>query len=294
MKMLSPSTFLSWRYALVLWVPLGLLLAGQAPAATLVSLGNASGFGVLAATTITTAAGPLLGSTIIYGDIGVSPGTAITGTENLTVNGINHGRDSLTDLAQISLTAAYNDADSRTPDTNYFGVTDLGGMTLPPGVYHGDSSLAVTGTLTLNAGGDPNAVWIFQAESTLVTATYSNIVLSGGAQSSRVFWQVGSSATLETYSHFEGTILASTSISAKTHATINGGLLALGGAVTLDQNSISAKTNATIDGGLLSLEAVAATPEPSQVLLAGVPAAIGLGALLRRRVRPHPACAAEL
>lgn len=108
-----------------------------------------------------------------------------------------------------------------------------------PGVYNGESSLGLTGILTLDAMGDPDAIWIFQAASTLITASASSVNLIGGAQASNIFWQVGSSATLGTNSDFAGNILASESITATTNASIDGGLYALNGAVTLDSNAIS-------------------------------------------------------
>jgi uncharacterized repeat protein (TIGR01451 family) len=135
------------------------------------------------------------------------------------------------------LTAAYNDAAGRTPATSVSG--DLGGRTLTPGAYNSASSLGLTGTLTLDAQGDPNGVFIFQMGSTLITASASQVVLTGGAQAANVFWQVGSSATLGTNSTLSGNILALTSITATTGATIHGRALAINGAVTLDSNTIT-------------------------------------------------------
>jgi uncharacterized repeat protein (TIGR01451 family) len=114
---------------------------------------------------------------------------------------------------------------------------DLGGLTLTPGLYNSTSSLGITGTLTLNGQGNPNSVFIFQVASALTTATSSQVVLIGGAQASNIFWQVGSSATLGTYSIFNGTILAQASISLGTGAALNGRALARTGAVTLDTNT---------------------------------------------------------
>ncbi len=132
--------------------------------------------------------------------------------------------------------AAYNDAAGRLNGVLY---AELGGLTLNSGVYKSASSLLLTGSLTLDAQGDPNAVWIFQAGSTLTTASSSVVNLVGGAQASNIFWQVGSSATLGTYTNFAGSILALTSITVTTGATVDGRVLAIDGAVTLDSNTIA-------------------------------------------------------
>lgn len=201
-----------------------------------VNLGTATSFAVLAGTTITNT-----GSTTITGDIGVSPGTATTGFPPGVVLGTTHEDDAVALQAQNGLTAAYTDAAGRTPATNVFGGL-LGGLTLVPGVYNSASSLDLSGILTLDAQGDPNAVFIFQAGSTLITASNSSVVLINGAQACNVFWQVGSSATLNTTSTFQGTILALTSISVTTGVVVNGRLLAINGAVTLDANTITVTT----------------------------------------------------
>lgn len=199
-----------------------------------VNLGTAADFAVLAGAGIT-----VTGPTSITGDIGTFPTTTITGIGNVTLDGVNHAGDSVTQLAKTNLFDAYTDAAARTPTTLLGAVAELGGLTLMPGVYNGESSLGLTGILTLDAMGDPDAIWIFQAASTLITASASSVNLIGGAQASNIFWQVGSSATLGTNSDFAGNILASESITATTNASIDGGLYALNGAVTLDSNAIS-------------------------------------------------------
>ncbi len=201
-----------------------------------VNLGTASGFAVLAASTVTST-----GTTIVNGDLGVSPGTAITGSP--TVHGTIHINDDVAQQAQIALAAAYTDTATRPANILYGDAFDLGGLTLPPGVYRGSSSLflGLGKTLTLDAGTDPNPVWIFQATgSTLITGSDSTVALINGAQANNVFWQVGSSATLGTDTDFAGNILASVSITLNTGASLSGRALALNGAVTLDNNVITA------------------------------------------------------
>jgi len=205
--------------------------------------------------------------------MGTFPTPAMTGMENVILYGVNHGGDSVSAGAKPDLVSAYTDAASRTPNVTYTDAFDIGGLTLASGVYNSPSSLFLTGEVILDAGGDPNAVWIFQAGSTLVTASDSVVTLMGGAKASNVFWQVGSSATLGTGTHFTGTILALTSITATTNAAINGRLWARNGAVTLDHNNISASS---------ASPAWSPVPEPSS-LLAGLLLSAGI---LRRRRTP--------
>src|SRR5450759_2969601 len=204
-------------------------MAAQPP----VNLGTTSSFAVLAGETITNT-----GPTTINGDVGLHPGTAFPGRADVTLNGALHLTDAVALQAKNDLVTAYNDAAGRTPVATI--ATELGGNTLLAGVYNSSSgTFKITGTLTLDAQGDPDAVFIFQMASTLWTASYSSVNLMNGARFCRIFWQVGSSATLGTYSHFEGHIFALTSISANTGATVHGQLLALNGAVTLDTNTIT-------------------------------------------------------
>ena len=215
---------------------IALAMAGQpAGAATApVGLGTAGSFAVLAGQTVTNT-----GPSSISGDLGVSPGTAVTGfPPGIVTNGTIHRADGVAAGAQSDLTTAYNDAAGRSPTANVPAFIGAG-QTLAPGVYKASSSLDVGGSLTLDAGGDPNAVFIFQAPSTLVTDSASSVVLTGGAQACNVFWQVGSSATLGTNSALTGSILALTSISVQTGDTIAGRALARNGAVTLDDDTIT-------------------------------------------------------
>jgi hypothetical protein len=201
-------------------------------------LGTAGDFAVLAGTTVTNT-GP---SVIQNGDVGVSPGTAITGFPPgvVTPPFTFHSADAVALQAQTDLTAAYNQAAGLTPTQNLTGQ-DLGGLTLFPGVYSFASSAQLTGTLTLDSQGDPNAEFVFQIGSTITTASNSSVVMINGSPDAgcNVFWQIGSSATLGTGTDFEGHILALTSITLTTGATMDGSALARNGAVTLDTNSIT-------------------------------------------------------
>jgi type VI secretion system secreted protein VgrG len=201
--------------------------AAQAP----VGLGTATSFAVLAGSGITNT-----GSTTISGDVGTHPTPSMTGFDTVTVTGAKHPADAVALQAKNDLTTAYNTAAAATPTTAV--ATELGGRTLTPGVYGADT-LGITGVLTLDTLGDPNAVFIFQASSTLITASNSSVIVLDGAVACNVYWQVGTSATLGTSSRFIGTVLASTSITATTGATIQGRLLAQTGAVTLHTNTIT-------------------------------------------------------
>src|ERR1043166_5336262 len=196
-----------------------------------VVLGSTTPFRVLAGSTVTST-----GASIVNGDLGVSPGTTLTGAP--TVNGMTHLGDPVAAQAQLDLTTAYNDAAGRTIDAITV-AGNLGGQTLTQGLYKSTSSLAISsGDLTLDAQGDANAVFIFQMASTLTTTVGRQVILSGGARASNVFWQVGSSATLGSGSVFKGNILALASITATTGAAVEGRLLARTAAVTLDSNVV--------------------------------------------------------
>jgi hypothetical protein len=202
-----------------------------------VSLGTAANYGVLAASTVTNT-----GPTTINGDLGLSPGTAITGFPPGQVNGTINAANIAALQAQNDLTAAYNAA-AASPVTATIPV-ELGGTTVTPGVYASPAgTFGITGTLTLDAQGDPNAVFIFQAASTLITASASNVVLVNGAQAANVFWVVGSSATLGTYSIIQGNIMAQASITVTTGVTVDGRALARTAAVTLDSDTITVPTS---------------------------------------------------
>jgi len=221
----------------VLAVACGILLysaVGAAAAQAPVGLGTAGGFAVLAGAGVTNT-----GATTITGNVGTFPTPSETGFGSVTLNGANHAGDAVTQQAKTDLTTGYNSAAGAGPGTAV--PTELGGRTLTPGVYTG-TTLGITGTLTLNTLGDPSAVFIFQTASTLVTASTSSVIVLNGGVACNVFWQVASSATLGTNSHLIGSVLALTSITATTGATIDGRLLARNGAVTLDHNTITSQT----------------------------------------------------
>jgi len=220
--------------ALMLVVPLASPAATAAVSA--VNLGTTSGFAVLAGSGITVAGA--VNSTVITGDIGTYPTLSITGLGNVVLNGVNHAGDGVTQLAKTDLTTAYNDAAGRPYDSNYADAYVLMGN-LSAGVYNGTGSFNITGDLTLDAHGDPSAVWIFQTATTLITASSSRIILINGAKAENIFWQVGSSATLGTNSSFSGNILAYTSITLTTGASVDGRALASHGEVTMDYNTIN-------------------------------------------------------
>jgi Ice-binding-like/PEP-CTERM motif len=204
----------------------------NAHAATLVDLGTAGSFAVLAGSTVTNT-----GPTTIQGNVGVSPGTAITGFPPGSVNGTIYSAGTVAAQAQSDLTTAYNFAAGEAATATLTG-TDLGGLTLLPGVYFFASTAQLTGTLTLDNTSNANALYVFQIGSTLTTASSSSVDFTNGFDDN-VFWQVGSSATLGTNTAFEGNILALTSITLTTGATIlDGSALARNGAVTLDTNTI--------------------------------------------------------
>jgi hypothetical protein len=238
--------------------------ASAAVAQTAPSLGSAQSFAVLGGSTVTNT-----GSSTINGDLGVSPGSAVTGFPPGLVSGTIHAADAVSLAAQNSVTTAYNSLASQTCTQDLTGL-DLGGQTLTPGVYCFSSSAQLTGALTLNAQGNGNAVFIFQIVSTLTTASSSSVVLINGGSLCNVFWQVGSSATLGTATSFAGNILALTSITLTTGASVTGRTLARTGAVTLDTNTVGATACAGSGGGGVCVPPTI-TAIPSQVIPA-VPA----------------------
>ena len=230
-----------------------------------IDLRTAAAYGVLAADTVTNT-----GTTTITGDLGLSPGSAVTGFPPGIVNGASHLADAVALTAKNHLTTAYNQAAGLPPTIS--GVGDLVGLTLVPGVYSGDA-LSLSGTLRLE--GTAASVWVFQAASTLITASSSNIVITGGATSCNVFWQVGSSATFGTGTAFAGTVMAAEDITATTGATFAGRLLTLNGAVTLDTNVITRPTGCEVTSPAVTSPAptgaTVGTPYSFTVVASGTP-----------------------
>lgn len=235
---------------------IGTVGAANADAATpTVSLGSAGSYAVLAGTTITNT-----GNTTVGGDLGLSPGTAVTGFPPGQVTGATHKADSAALQAKNDLGTAF-DAAAAIPTTATIPV-ELGGTTETPGVYDSPAgTFGITGTLTLDAQGDPNAVFVFKAASTLITASASNVKLVNGAQAANVFWIVGSSATLGTYSILSGNILALTSITVTTGATVDGRTLARNGAVTLDTDAITRPVG--VQGPVNTTTSLTSSPNPA-------------------------------
>jgi hypothetical protein len=197
----------------------------------LIDLGTAAANGIMAGTAVTCITGG-----IINANVSISPGNTITGFGPCVITGVQHLNDAVAMQGQIDLTTAYNTlAGLPCPPGNAI-VGNLGGTTKAAGVYCTASGIGVTGTLTLDGGGDPNATFVFQAGSSLITA--GNIVLINGAQAKNVYWQVGSSATLGTASQWQGNILALTSITLVDNATLLGRALARNGAVSLGSNNV--------------------------------------------------------
>lgn len=266
--------------ALAVGLGIAISVAGASQAyayPTSVSLGAAQGFAVLGHTTVTNT-----GPSLISGDLGVTPGSSAPGfPPGQMLTGNIHISDGPAGDAMAAATAAYTDAAGRTPPDSA-GLTDLSGLNLVGGLYKG-GALSNTGTLTLNGAGNANSVWIFQADSTLITNSSSVVELTNGANPCNVFWQVTSSTTLGTNSTMVGTIISLTSISASTGASVDGRLFALNGAVTLDDNRVTvpATCAGTIAPGGSKTSPLAATGIDVRVpVLASLALAGGGGVLL--------------
>ena len=217
---------------------LGMMLGAfpSAAQAQAPNLGTAANFAVLAGSTVTNT-----GPTVLLGSLGVSPGNAVTGFPPgiVTAPGGVFIGDAVAIQAQIDLAIGYNAVAARPPTADLTGQ-DLGGLTLTPGVYNFASAAQLTGSLTLNALGNPNAIFIFNIGSTLTTGSAASVTVIGGGLGSNVYWRVGSSATLGSTTAFVGDILALTSITLNNGANITcGSALARNGAVTLDTNNIA-------------------------------------------------------
>jgi hypothetical protein len=266
--------------------------AGAASAAVAaVPLGTAESFVVLAGTEVTAT-----GANTLNGDLGVFPGTSISGTGTITVNGTDHGGDLVTQGAKDDLVTAFNAAASQVPPSDI--AADLASQHLMAGVYNAAATLNLSGELTLDAEGDPDAQFVFQATSDLIVGPGASVTLINGAQACNVTWVVASSASLDSGATFRGSILALTSITLNAGATVEGRVLARDGLVSLSNNTITAPvcvagTSETPTGGVQTGDgsaAVAAGGVDSTFVAAGtvsVLVAVGIvfAVLTRRRLR---------
>jgi type VI secretion system secreted protein VgrG len=207
---------------------------GQSP-----SLGSGNAFAVLAASTVTST-----GNSVVAGDVGVAPGTAITGFPPATATGSLHMGDPIAVQAQADVALAYSTLTAAVCTTTLTGQ-DLGGMTLAPGVYCYAAAAQLTGTLTLDAAGNAAGVFVIKTGSTLTTAVAAAVVLINGANAENVFWQVGSSATFGAATHLVGNVMAQASITAGVGAVVTGRLIALTAAVNMDTSQVSLPSGAT-------------------------------------------------
>ena len=238
-----------------LWLGLSIPYPHSSAAEAPVPLGSAANFAVLAGSTVTSS-----GATTVNGDLGLWPGTAVTGFPPGMVNGTMHVNDPTAQAAQDDLTIAFLDAAGRSTAPMVV-AGNIGGQTLAPGLYRAASTLAISsGDLTLDGQGDINAVFIFQIGSDFTTTSGRQVILIGGAQSANVFWQVGTSATIGTTSGMKGNILADQSISILTGATLDGRALARIAAVTLQGNRITAAAGGSGFGASTNIFVSAVSP----------------------------------
>lgn len=225
--------------------------AAEAP----VGLGTAAAFSVLAHSTVTNT-----GPSLLSADVGVSPGSAVTGFPPGIILGTTQVANGVASTAKADALVAFNDADGRVLPAAV--PNDLVGLTLLAGLHASPGPMSLSGEVTLDGGGDPDAVFIFQSPSTLITGSDALVTLTNGAQACNIVWQVDSSVTLGTDTAFQGTILAAASITLTTGATLQGRAHALNGAVTLDTNTITSG-DCEIEPPIPSGSATVTTPPPA-------------------------------
>lgn len=270
------------RFAVAIAAAAGLVLAAASPAHALadpVDLGTADAFAVLGATTVTNT-----GPTIVSGDIGLSPGTSVTGfPPGIQSQGAGYIAEGVSGQAQIDANAAYVSGSNQTgsPGPAVVVAPELGGLVFTPDLYQSSGVLQITGNVTLDGGGDPTALFIFRSTSTFITASASSMTLINGASACNVYFIVPSSATLGVGSQLAGTILALESITATTGADVTGRLIALTGAVTLDTNDITSTGCApvTVNPGSGITFAAPAAPAVPTLPAAGPRDVLAIGAL---------------
>jgi hypothetical protein len=214
-----------------------------------ISLGSACSFAVLGNQAITST-----GPTRISGNVGIHPNgrTSVTGFGPAICDGTIHGANDVARIALVDARTAYNTCKAMTSTADLTG-DDLGDMVITAGVYSFSSSVGITGTLTLDGQGNSNSTFVFQIGSTLVTATAAVVKLINGAQASNVFWQVGSSATFGTSTIFNGIVLAYTSITLNSNVAANGGMFALGAAVTMIDDTVKAAIGSCDSSGMCAI-----------------------------------------
>ncbi len=250
--------------------------ASSNAASPVITPGTTTTFGVLGATTITNTGATVINGTA-GGDIGLAPGTSFTGNTTVTASGVQHIADTAATTAQTDLVTAFNDISAPTPTV--LASDELASHTITPGTYStGSGAIANSGALTLDAQGDANAVFIFQASTTLITSAGSTMTLVNGAQACHVYWKVGSSATLGSNSTFVGHIYALTSITANTGAAVTGQLLARNGAVNLNANTITntACVTATPTPTPTPTATATVTPTPTPTVTPVAPATLNV------------------